>query len=700
MKILVVEDDQFIAETLADALTEQLFVVDITTDGQAGWEQAQACDYDLILLDVMLPKLDGITLCQKLRYINKSIPILLLTARNNNQDKVKGLNAGADDYVVKPFNLEELLARIRALLRRGNESVSPIKKWGNLCLNSQNCEVTYNNKQLNLTPKEYEILNLFMHNSQRIFSCSAILDKVWSFEDIPTEDTVRAHIKGLRHKLKAVGAPSNLIETVYGLGYRLKQVEEGKRKKEERRRKKEEGRNFAIPRQRQAHLVGHQESKKYMGTQTPINCKHYLEGSVLNSKEKDKKNLPVKNNQIKDKEKPQKYQEYQQKLQDSISKIWDRFKGSINERIDVLEQAVVAGKNEKLEIDLQRKAQQEAHKLAGSLGTFGLLDGSDLARKIETLLAAEKNLNPDEILHLSELVKSLYDNIEQHSNIDENQSGNQQIKSLDSQSSIHVYPECRLLLIIEKDSIFAKQLVEDAITKKIQFKLAPNVSITTDIDTYISQNLNYSLQDLSFCPNVVLLDLEVAANSEKILAKISSQMPSLPVIVLNTKGELSDRVKIAKLGASAYLKKPLPPAQVIDIVLDIWRKNQPLATVMIVDDDLQILETIEQILTQWGIKAVTLSDERYFWKTLENTVPDLLILDIEMPYFNGIDLCQVIRNDPHWNWLPVIFLTAHYNPILCHKIFAAGADDYICKPFKYSDLITRVINRIKRSISV
>lgn len=121
---------------------------------------------------------------------------------------------------------------------------------------------------------------------------------------------------------------------------------------------------------------------------------------------------------------------------------------------------------------------------------------------------------------------------------------------------------------------------------------------------------------------------------------------------------------------------------------------------MIVDDDLQILETIEQILTQWGMKVVTLSDERYFWETLENTVPDLLILDIEMPHFNGIDLCQVIRNDPHWNWLPVIFLTAHYNPIICHQVFTAGADDYICKSFQYSDLITRVINRIKRSISV
>ncbi|NER02877.1 MAG: response regulator, partial [Okeania sp. SIO3C4] len=512
-------------------------------------------------------------------------------------------------------------------------------------------------------------------------------------------------------KLKAVGAPRDLIETVYGLGYRLKQVEEGRIKKEEGRRHPplpsfergvEEGRSGATPRRRQTQEDGHQESKKWMGTQTPTpsNFKHRSDSRVLNPKEKDKNNLPVKSNQTKDKEKPQKYRESQAELQESISKIWDRFKGTINERIGVLEQAVIAGKNEILEIDLQKKAQQEAHKLAGSLGTFGLVDGSDLAREIESLLAAEKPLSSGKIFHLSNLVTSLCNKIELHSNIDEKQNDIKQIKGLDCQSYIPICPECKLLLILDKDSLFAKQLVEEVVTKKIQFKLAPNVSIATDIDTYINRDLNYSLPDLSFSPNVVLLDLEVAANSEKILGQISSQMPSVPVVVLNTKDELSDRVKIAKLGASAYLKKSLPVAQVIDIVLDIWRKTQTLATVMIVDDDLQILETIEQILTQWGIKAVTLNDERYFWKTLENTVPDLLILDIEMPYFNGIDLCQVIRNDPHWNWLPVIFLTSHHNPIICHQIFAVGADDYIRKPFKYSDLVTRVINRIKRSISV
>ncbi len=645
MKILVVEDDKIIAKTLADALTEQLFVVDIATDGQAGWEQAQAFNYDLILLDVMLPKLDGITLCQKLRYFNKSIPILLLTARDNSQDKIKGLDAGADDYVVKPFNLEELLARIRALLRRGNESTSVIKKWGGLCLNPQSCEVSYNDKQLNLTPKEYEILNLLMHNTQRVFSCSVILDRVWDLEDTPTEDTVRAHIKGLRHKLKSVNAPTDLIETVYGLGYRLKQ---------------------------------------------------------------QKNNLPLKKSQKKEKTEPNISHKPQQKLQQSINKIWDRVKGSMSERIDVVEQAVIAGKNGKLETNLQHQAQQEAHKLAGSLGTFGLGYGSDLAREIETLLASELPINSAKNFHISKLLSTLRNEIDRHnSNIDNKQSIDRQPKYIDAKSSTQTYSsytdsfsqECKLLLILE-DNLLAKQLLQEAATKKVQCMLAKNSTLLTDIDAYINHDCHSHCQDLLFSANVVLLDLEVASNAEKILAKFSSQMPFLPVVVLNSQGDLSDRIKIAKLGASAYLTKQLPATQVIDVVLDIWRKNQIPGTVMIVDDDWSTLEIIKHILTQWGIKAVTLNDERYFWKTLEDTVPDLLILDIEMPHFNGIDLCKVIRNDPHWNRIPVVFITAHKYPNIHNQIFAAGADDYISKPFKYSELITRVINRIKRSPSI
>jgi DNA-binding response OmpR family regulator len=221
MRILLVEDDNRLAEALEEALTEQRYIVDIVHDGEAGWMQAQMMDYDLILLDVILPKLDGMSLCKRLRTDSYSSPILMMTARDTSADKVRGLDAGADDYVVKPIDLAELLARVRALLRRGTVSASPVLEWDSLKLDPSTYEVTYQNKLLRLTPKEYSLLELFLRNGRRILSRSLLIEHVWSLESPPCDDTVKAHIKSLRNKLKAVGAPNNLIETVHGLGYRL-----------------------------------------------------------------------------------------------------------------------------------------------------------------------------------------------------------------------------------------------------------------------------------------------------------------------------------------------------------------------------------------------------------------------------------------------------------------------------------------------
>ena len=155
MRILLVEDDVCLAETLAEALTDQRYVVDVVTDGETGWNQAKVLDYDLMLLDVMLPELDGVTLCQRLRSHGYRMPVLLLTACDTITDKITGLDAGADDYVVKPVDLQELFARIRALLRRGNCSSPPILEWGSLCLDPSTYEVHYEHKPLHVTPKEY-----------------------------------------------------------------------------------------------------------------------------------------------------------------------------------------------------------------------------------------------------------------------------------------------------------------------------------------------------------------------------------------------------------------------------------------------------------------------------------------------------------------------------------------------------------------
>lgn len=226
MRILLVEDDIYLAEALAEALAIQRYAVDTVSDGEAAWVQVNTLDYDLILLDMMLPKLDGIHLCQRLRSHGYQMPILMITARDTSTDKVIGLDAGADDYMVKPLDIPELLARIRALLRRGQTVSPPILEWGELHLDPATYEVCYGDQTLRLTPKEYSLLELLIRNGRQIMSRSAIIEHVWSLDHPPKEDTIKVHIKSLRSKLRAVGAPEDLIETVHGLGYRLKSLSE------------------------------------------------------------------------------------------------------------------------------------------------------------------------------------------------------------------------------------------------------------------------------------------------------------------------------------------------------------------------------------------------------------------------------------------------------------------------------------------
>jgi DNA-binding response OmpR family regulator len=221
MRILLVEDDFNLAETLAEAITDQRYVVDVADDGESALNYIKNLDYDLILLDVMLPDLNGIDLCQKLRSQGYQMPILMITALDTVSDKITGLDAGADDYIIKPVDLGELFARIRALLRRGSTSSPPILAWGELQFNPSTYEVSYGDSPLRLTPKEYSILELLLRNGRRVLSRSVIIDSIWSLEDPPDQDTVKVHIRSLRQKLKAVGASVDFIETVHGLGYRL-----------------------------------------------------------------------------------------------------------------------------------------------------------------------------------------------------------------------------------------------------------------------------------------------------------------------------------------------------------------------------------------------------------------------------------------------------------------------------------------------
>ena len=221
MKILLIEDDESIVEVLTTILAERNYRVDVARDGQIGWEMAQTQGYDLILLDVGLPKLDGISICRRLRQGGNQVLVMLLTARDTTTDKLFGLDAGADDYVVKPLNLQELTARIRALLRRRGAIAAPALEWGHLSLDPNTREVTYDGQALQFSHKEYQLLELFLQSPNRVLSRSAIINDVWSLDETPpNEDTVKSHIKSIRRKLNTVDA-RDLIETLYGQGYRL-----------------------------------------------------------------------------------------------------------------------------------------------------------------------------------------------------------------------------------------------------------------------------------------------------------------------------------------------------------------------------------------------------------------------------------------------------------------------------------------------
>lgn len=221
MKILLVDDDEFLTSRIASHLIEQHYLVDIATTGERCLEYISLFSYDLILLDVLLPDINGKELCRRLRQQNYESPILMLTAQAASEDKVEGLDSGADEYVVKPIVIKELMAHIRALLRRKFTASQSIVKWGQLQLDPSSRQFSYALQPLKLTPKEYSILELLIRNPEQVHTPDSIIESAWSFEDPPSSDAVRTHIKSLRQKLKKRGALKDFIATVYAFGYRL-----------------------------------------------------------------------------------------------------------------------------------------------------------------------------------------------------------------------------------------------------------------------------------------------------------------------------------------------------------------------------------------------------------------------------------------------------------------------------------------------
>jgi two-component system phosphate regulon response regulator PhoB len=226
--LLVVEDDDTIRETIRDALILEGFEVTACGNGRDALQSLQRASgtedpFSLVVLDLMLPGLGGLDICRQLRKAGDATPILVVSARDTEADRVLGLEVGADDYLIKPFGMRELVARCRALLRRSSSGATPSKQvvHGNLCLYPEECRVTRDGLDVNLSPKEYRLLELFMHHPRRVWSRDKLLEQVWGHDYFGDSKTVDVHIRWLREKLEAnPSAPEHLV-TVRGFGYRF-----------------------------------------------------------------------------------------------------------------------------------------------------------------------------------------------------------------------------------------------------------------------------------------------------------------------------------------------------------------------------------------------------------------------------------------------------------------------------------------------
>lgn len=220
MRILVVEDDKKVGSFLAKGLREEGYAVDVANDGEDGLLKAGVHDYDLVLLDVMLPGKTGFEVVRELRSRESTVPVLMLTARDDRQDIVMGLDAGADDYLTKPFGLDELLARVRALLRRGGASRPDRLLYGDVELDRVAHQARRHGEKLDLTPKEFQLLEYLMLNAERVVRRTELMEKVWDLSFDPMSNVVDVHVGHLRRKLRGEGGEYEpLVHTVRGVGY-------------------------------------------------------------------------------------------------------------------------------------------------------------------------------------------------------------------------------------------------------------------------------------------------------------------------------------------------------------------------------------------------------------------------------------------------------------------------------------------------
>ena len=607
------------------SLGDKNYVLDAVTDGEQGWIYASTYSYDLIILDWYLPKLDGLSLCKRFRNYGYHMPILLLTACRNNQEKIMGLDVGADNYLCKPFNIEELATRIRALLRRSNSNSLPMLAWGDLQLDTCRCQVTYQGDLLLLTTKEYQLLELFMRHRQEVFSIEEIMESLWSSMEYPSEATVRSHLRHLRRKLKLAGLPEDPIETLRGRGYCLKSL-----------------------------------------------AQHHNSGAKVSA-------CSTKDNLYSAKLLPK-----QEKHLAALTTAWEKYQHKSKQHLIVLQEALRAWKAGHLRSNQRKKAQLSAHKLAGTVGIFGFTQASQLANQLEQLLQKNVSEGRGELLQFQAILNDLCTKLTIKGN-------------LSNRISCQLREDSPLLLIIDHDRQFTDLLNQQAVSEGIRTAVASSPEFAR---TWLEGLQHDQL------PNVVLMRLSFAKSLSyftsldeylSLISQFNSFTPSITVIIIADQDQFQERLLVAKYGDAFYLKQPVTPAQAIAFCQRILQSSTQGKKVMIIDNDVDLLKVLTSKLTPWGFKLTTLHDPRQFWDVLQAFTPDLLILDIEMTYFRGTELCKVLRTDPYWFRLPVIYLSIHQGTIIQNQVFASGADELVHKPVKSKLLARRILYHLRRN---
>ncbi len=509
MKLLLVEDDQAFAQSVQQLLETHYYSVDVAADGHMAQEMTEVFSYDLILLDWVLPKKTGIQVCEALREQGDRTPIILMTGKNSSTNEVTGLDAGADDYLIKPFGFDELLAHIRAVLRRSEGIASPVLAWGDLRLNPSSAEVSCCSPNgeampISLTPKEYGLLEVFLRNPSRIFSMDALIDKVWPFDDAPTTGAIRTHIKGLRQKLRAAGL-AEVIDTVYGLGYRL---------------------SPAI-----AVVVSRQ---KATGQNTANETGRDLEQSPKRVTENRTKKRPAAENT---------------KPLVALSALWQTVKSTYIQRVETLSKTLndlPAGSPNQND---RETITSEAHALAGSLGSFGFSEATPKFRQIERLFREHKTLGSEQLQELRVAIAKVQQTLETNEPITEIPVANTHHVSIPSERNTKA---AKVLIVDDDPAILTllKGLLQDW---GFQLQLLSN-----------PQQFWEMME--KFSPDMVLLDIEMPHVSGFDLCQRLRDEPrwsELPILFLSAHTEADAIQRVFSIGADDYIRKPIIAAELI-----------------------------------------------------------------------------------------------------------------------------------------